>query len=221
MPNEILHLSLFHTILRLCGWYIILLKHEICMSGKRYDRSFPEHWIIFPQGTYKEFHMTDWCIQRQHAIYFITAVEASTPMPAWGDDMSKIYDTCLACSVTNYCPNQCWFVMILTLGTNLGTLGKKVQWNLNQNATIFIQANVFENGISKAIIIFLSLYMLVVGIEDPANHTKPSAVTMLLIVWGIIIFLPTLICMNNYRDMHDKTFFMWTHLASQIWVILP
>ena len=43
------------------------------------------------------------------------------------------------------------------------TLVNKFQWNLNQNTTIFIQENKFENAIYKMVAISLDLSVLVLS----------------------------------------------------------
>ena len=43
------------------------------------------------------------------------------------------------------------------------TLVNKIQWNLNQNTTIFIQENNFENAIYKMVAISLDLSVLVLS----------------------------------------------------------
>ena len=67
------------------------------------------------------------------------------------DNKSTLYrfeQWLVACSMLNHYLNQCWPIVILTLKNTFLS-------NLNQNSTIFVKENAFQNGICKLTAILL------------------------------------------------------------------
>ena len=161
-----------HSFIYFWGYveYIFLLsRHEICISGKRYDRSPPEHWIIFPQGI---------------SYYRLMDSEATC-------------NICYYCSRGKYTnvSLKCWFVRDLwylscLFGNEL--LSKQMlvhcysdswdkSWDFWEQISMKFESEcynchtrkcIWKSWSAKQLPFFLSHYKLVVGIEDRVNYAS-------------------------------------------------
>ena len=69
------------------------------------------------------------------------------------------------CSAPSHYINQCWIIIIKW------TIGNKFQWSFNENATIFIHENEFENAVNQMFASCLGLNVLMQNRQNSSVNT--------------------------------------------------